>query len=232
MAREELVSTKFNVWWVLCAALIAVVLVGAVAIGFFAGRNQDSKAEEQQPAPTSAGGAPSAAAGGACGVPADDQDYPTEAPETNWELYKNVASVPTSQTYGPTKKDGAFWKCFARSPKGALFASFNLSQAFVTGKVYEAAVDTPGAKDIYDENSAVADSEGAAVEVAGFQIESYTETDATIVLLLKVNGQLGQSPMNLVWDESADDWRWDVENTSPPEPVENDDGFTSWSPRG
>lgn len=230
MAREEPFSTKFNVWWVLCAALVAVVLVGGIAIGFFAGRKQDSNAAEEQPAPTSAEGASST--GGACNVPADDQTYPTEAPETKWELYENVASVPTSQTYGPMKKDGAFWQCFAHSPKGALFASFNLSQAFVGGKVYEAAVDTPGAKDIYDENDAVASSEGAAVEVAGFQIESYSETEATIVLLLKVNGQLGSSPMTLIWDDAADDWRWDVENTPPPEPVESDDGFTTWSPRG
>lgn len=232
MAKEEPVSAKFNVWWVLCAGLVALVLVGGIAIGFFAGRNHDTKAENGQPAPTSAEGASSSETGGPCGVSADDQDYPTEAPDSDWKLYKNVVSLPVSTDYGPTKTNGDLWTCFAHSPKGALFASINLTTAFITGRQYEAAVDTPAARDMFDENNAVSSSEGSTVEIAGFQIESYTESEATVVLLLTVNGQLGSMSPRLVWDATADDWRWDAEVTDPPEPVETDEGFTPWSPRG
>lgn len=232
MAREPF-SPQFNVWWALSAALVALVLVGGIAIGLFIGRDRNDDAQSEDVAPAQSAGTTAPSPGnGECAVAADDQNYPVEAPDTEWKLYANVASVPTSTKYGPLKTDGDFWRCYAHSPTGALFASFNLSQAFVTGKVYEAAVDTPAARDIFDENSAVAETEGASVEVAGFQIESYTESEATIVLLLNVNGQLGSSPMSLIWDSAADDWRWDVENTPPPEPVENADGFTPWSPRG
>ena len=74
-------------------------------------------------------------------------------------------------------------------------------------------------------------AEGSAVEVAGFKIESYSESEATVILLSTSMGNWEQSP-ELVWDDSAGDWRWDAENTAPPEPVESDDGFTTWSPRG
>lgn len=231
MSKEPF-STNFNIWWVLSAALIAGILVfGGIFLGM--NWNSDDKSEEAAPKPAeTTAAAPDDESEGACDVASDDQEYPTKAPDTEWELYENVASVPTSNTYGPTKKDGEFWQCYAHSPKGALFASFGLSQAFTTGQVYEAAVDTPGARDIFDENSAVQDSEGAAVEVAGFKIDSYSDTEATVVLLVNVNGQLGTSPIQLVWDESAGDWRWDAENTPPPEQVDSDEGFTTWSPRG
>ena len=231
MSKEPF-STRFNTWWVLSAALIAAILVfGGIFLGM--NWNSDDKDEEAatKPVETTAA-APADDKSGACDVSADDQAYPTKAPDTKWELYENVTSVPTSSIYGPTKKDGAFWHCFARSPSGALFASINLTTAFITGHEYQAAVDTPGARDMFDENSAVADSEGSTVEVAGFQIESYSESEATVTLLLDINGQLGSMSPQLVWDDSAGDWRWDAENTAPPEPVDNDDGFTTWSPRG
>lgn len=149
MAREPF-SSQFNVWWVLSAALIALVLVGGVVVGIVVGRGQsnDNDAAEQSPAgettmATNSGNGP-------CSVPANDQDYPIDAPETKWELYENVVTVPTSPTYGPMKREGAFWQCYARSPKGALFAAYNLSQAFTVGGVYDAAVDSPAAKDLLE----------------------------------------------------------------------------------
>lgn len=231
MSKEPF-STNFNIWWVLSAALIAGILVfGGIFLGM--NWNSDDQGDETatKPVETTAE-TPDDNNSGGCDVSADDQSYPTKAPDTNWELYENVTSVPTSSTYGPAKKDGAFWHCFAHSPSGALFASINLTTAFITGHEYQAAVDTPGAQDMFDENSSVADSEGSAVEVAGFQIESYSESEATVTLLLDINGQRGTMSPELVWDDSAGDWRWDAENTAPPEPVENDDGFTTWSPRG
>lgn len=231
MSKEPF-STQFNTWWVLSAALIAGVLVfGGIFLGM--NWNSDDKDDEAAPKPVeTTAPAPKDEGGGGCNVPADDQQYPTKAPESKWELYENVTSLPTSSSYGPTQKDGAFWHCFAHSPTGALFASINLTTAFITGHEYQAAVDTPGAREIFDENSSVADSEGSAVEIAGFQIESYSDSAATVKLLVNVNGQLGSMPTELVWDKDADDWRWDAENMTPPEPVENDDGFTPWSPRG
>lgn len=231
MAREEPFSTKFNVWWVLSAALVALVLVGGIALGFFAGRNHEDDQGEPQPESSEAADTDTSQAGGACGVPADDQDYPVEAPESKWEAYKNGITVPTSQTYGPTKRDGNFWKCYAHSPTGALFAAFNLSQAFLNGGVYEAAVDSPEAKEFFDEESSVSSEDKTMVELAGFQIVSYEEDTASVDLLLRGSDANASLVVDLVWDEAEDDWRWDAGTVSPPEAVEDTSAYTSWSPR-
>lgn len=231
MAREEPFSTKFNVWWVLSAALVALVLVGGIALGFFAGRSNGEKTGEQEPAPSQSDTTATSPTGGPCGVPADDQDYPVEAPETKWELYSNVVTVPTSNTYGPTKREGDFWQCYAHSPKGALFAAFNLSQAFTTGGVYEAAVDSPMAKELYESESQADSSQTTFPEVAGFSIDSYSDSKATISLLFKSADVDANATIELVWDETADDWRWDAENSPEPGPVEDTSKYTAWSPR-
>lgn len=232
MAKEPF-NTQFNVWWVLSAALLAIVLVAGILIGIFVGR--DTGGSDQAQKPPAESGATTAAApadsGGNCNVPSDDQDYPVEAPGTKWELYKNVVSLPTSETYGPTKREGAFWQCYAHSPKGALFASFNLSQAFTTGGVYEAAVDTPGAKEIFESEANIDSSASVLPELAGFKIDSYSESAATISLLFKSGDMYGNATVELVWDNEAGDWRWDAENSPEPEAVEDTDQYTMWGPR-
>ena len=162
----------------------------------------------------------------------DDQDYPTEAPGAEWKLYKKTLCRSRSLLPMGQPKRMALFGVASLAPKGALFASINLTTAFITGRLYEAAVDSPGAREIFDGNE-VSGSEGSAVEIAGFQIESYSESEATVVLLLNINGQLGTMSADLVWDDAADDWRWDAENMEPPEPEadQDPDQYTMWGPR-
>lgn len=233
MATKEPFNTQFNMWWVLSAALVVIVLVAGIFIGIFVGRDTDSSGQSEE-APGTSGSATEAAPpanSGACDVPSDDQDYPVEAPDTKWELYKNVVSLPTSETYGPTKREGDFWQCYAHSPKGALFAAFNLSQAFTTGGVYDAAVDTPEAKQIFEEEANTDSSSSVLPELAGFKIDSYSESAATISLLFKSGDMNGNATVELIWDDEAGDWRWDAQNSPEPEPVEDTDQYTMWGPR-
>lgn len=229
MAREPF-SPQFNVWWVLSAALVAIVLLGGIAIGVFVGRGQSEPDQAAEQTPSSAG-TTGANPGGVCNVPADDQDYPLEAPETKWELYQNVVSVPTSDEYGPLKREGAFWQCYARSPKGALFAAFNLSQAFTLGDVYDAAVDSPGAKELFAQQAEVPKQDRTILEVSGFQIVNYDTNQATVSLLMTNSGTEGTVDIPLIWDETAGDWRWDAANTTPPAPAEDTSGYIPWGPR-
>lgn len=229
MAKEPF-SSEFNVWWVLSAILVVLVLVGGIFIGVVVGRGQGDADQTADPAPSSDQTA-TVNSDGACDVPSGDQDYPVEAPETQWEAYTNGITVPTSENYGPTKRDGNFWQCYSHSPKGALFAAFNLSQAFLNGGVYAASVDSPEAKQFFDQESSIAAEDKTLVELAGFQIVSYEPSRASVDLLLRGSDANAKLVVDLIWDEEADDWRWDAGNVSPPEAVTDTSRYTSWSPR-
>lgn len=82
MSKEPF-STSFNTWWVLSAALIAGVLVfGGIFLGM--NWNSDDKDDEAEPKPVeTTAAAPNDEGGGACNVPADNQQYPTKPRSTD-----------------------------------------------------------------------------------------------------------------------------------------------------
>src|SRR5690625_252588 len=116
MAETE--KSPFNKWWFAAAGFMVLVLLAAVFIGIQIGSSNgddvQSEASATAPAPEEGqpdqGEDPAPAEGGEdreCGALSENQDYPTEAPPTEWEVYGSTSlTVPVSDEYGPLKRDG------------------------------------------------------------------------------------------------------------------------------
>lgn len=208
-------------WFIAAGIFVAIVLVGGAVFGgltYFLGP-KDSNAEPQ-PEESSVVEFPTAQEsdagavdqGGKCDVPSEDQAYPVEAPETTWEMYENVVMVPTSETFGPTKREGKFWQCYAHSPTGALFATVNLSMVFLDGGIKEAAVPSVTADDMFaQEQEAKDNGGGSSTTPSGYQFLEYTDQKATIDLLFQDGDYVGTMRLVVVWVPEAADWRLDWE---------------------
>ena len=92
MAETESKS-PFNVWWFGAGAFVILVLIGGVLLGFQLGSSNDGEpaaAEspaEEVPGPATDETQASDTEARECGSLSDSQDYPTEAPPTEWETY-------------------------------------------------------------------------------------------------------------------------------------------------
>ena len=77
-----------------------------------------------------------------------DESFPTEAPEFTWEDFEGTdgLALPVSDEHGPAVQEDGFWRCFSQTPAGAAFAAPSLFLDFVVSREYEAAVDSPGAR--------------------------------------------------------------------------------------
>lgn len=200
--------SPFTLWWAAAGIFLILVLAGGAFIGFQLGRSggEPETAPTQPPQTNSNGGAAQPAGG--CDVPADNQDYPTSAPETQWELYQDRFTMPVSPEFGPTIKDGDFWRCYAHSPTGAVFAGIGLSGMFSVGLVYEAAEDSAGAQQAF-ETEQNAGGGNQLADVTGFRVDSYSEDAATVTYSAAAGEAEGTMEISLVWDETASDWRLD-----------------------
>lgn len=229
-------KNPFNVWWAAAAGFLVLVVVGAVVLGFQLGRSgggDDTTTAEtappESPEPDAGNNETEVAGGGdrACGALSEDDDYPTEAPPTEWETYgSSTFTVPVSEEYGPLKRDGEVWECYARSPKGAVYAGLGLGAAFTAGGQYEAAVDTPQAEAAFEQEQQTSQSSYPAW--SAFSIEEYSDTNARIAYYGEQGAAAGVFTVSVSWDESADDWRLDLTRPISFDEHATPDSFVQW----
>lgn len=197
-------------WWV-AGGLLVVLLVGII-VGVILWPRDTTAAPENTTTPSATDQASTSApaqAGAACQASNADQAVPSEAPDTVWKTHPDQMLVPTSETYGPSTQDGDLWSCFERSPTGAVFAGPNLLAAMSQGEA-EAAVPGPGRDKVVEEiASAGSDYERPVVE--GFRVLAADENNATINYWMTGEGTTASYGLDLVWDESAGDWRLNFE---------------------
>lgn len=239
MAETESKS-PFNIWWVAAAGFLVLVVVGAVVLGFQLGRSDDGEPTAAETTPTEApmaGGGETEAAGGEteaaggqdreCGALSDDQDYPTEAPPTEWETYGSSSmTVPVSDEYGPLKRDGALWECYAHSPTGAVYAGLGLIASFSIGGEYDAAIDSPQAESALEEQAAEA---GVSFpSFSGFRIDEYSDEAARITYYGEQGEYTVGISFSVKWDVQADDWRLDWSRPDGFEENPSSDQFVMW----
>lgn len=163
-----------------------------------------------------------------------DDSFPTEAPEFAWEDFEGSGgfAVPVSEEHGPAVQEDGFWRCFSQTPSGAAFAAEILLLDFVVSREYEAAIDSPGAREV------LAQGEGEDTEeyydgvlMRGFRIVDFSDEEATVQVwtsLPEMSAE-GSDELTLLWDAEANDWRLDLASGDIPfTMLDNTADFTEW----
>jgi len=148
-----------------------------------------------------------------CGLPGfETESNLTAASDTKWELVGTVAA-PTDPKVGPGKIDSdGFRSCYAHTPEGALFAAVNYVALASDSRNIPKLPDliAPGK----GKDAALAQSTDAPtpsttrLQVAGFKINSYNGSDATVDVVWAVTSQgnaLVSFPTVLRW--TGGDWK-------------------------
>lgn len=163
-----------------------------------------------------------------------DSAFPTEAPEFAWEDYDEVGdlALPVSDEHGPAVQEDGFWRCFSQTPAGAAFAAPSLFLSFVVGREYDAAVDSPGARQAVPQESVEDSADGLdGTLVRGFRIVDSSAEEATVRVWLGNPEFSADSAYDftLLWDEEANDWRLDLASGEAPFNIlEETSDFTEW----
>lgn len=188
-----------------------IVVLGLVLI--FSGSDEGSEGANSPPKQTTTATTTDAkaASDSSCGLPAGDQEVPTEAPAgTRWELVGKMIAPTAPTAIGPGQGVGGVRTCFQRSPVGALYAAVNFwatLTARTEAETYrELAVESPER----DRAIAAATEEKlAGLQVAGFAFSSYEPDRASVRLAFRMeDGRLVSADTPLTWNDG--DWRYKI----------------------
>lgn len=208
-----------------------VVVAGLVLIGVRAFTGSDGNASPETIA--TATSKPSGSSS-ACGLPDGNQTVPATAPRTSWSFIGMIA-VPRSSLIGPGSKTDALSTCFARSPKGALFAAATLlAETYPDDKRAEAAarariVPNDALKAAL---AAPSKTDRFPSQIVGYKFVDYTADRASLTIASRLTagpkaGGIGALTMTMVWHKG--DWWWELQESTSATAIATLDGFVKWS---
>ncbi|MBN9748646.1 hypothetical protein DMP23_47560 [Amycolatopsis sp. A1MSW2902] len=217
-------------WWYFAAAIVLVVVAGLVWVLLPSGRDSTSG---QEPA-VSAGPPPLTGDGGwndtGCAGTSGSAEVPTSGPKVAWRA-EDLASIPTSPDYGPTRTVGPVHSCFQHSPTGALMAATVILEGLAapaTATQVANAGMTPGpGRDATI--ASTSDAKPSALTPIGFSFGA-CQPDRCQLSLLLTDGAYGQFALSMVWRDR--DWKIDGAG-GPVQPVASQtmpSGFVPWGP--
>jgi hypothetical protein len=214
---------------------VVLVTVASLVLG-----NSGGQQATQQPPPAPATAAPTstavAAGGGALKQPSDP-DYLTAAPAAMRFQDVGGAALPFSPVDGPLRINGPLAAGYSHTPQGAVLAAMQLliRLAYLPGwaqVMTEQTVWEGPARDkaITQRNSTPqwtpAEIAAQIMTPIGFRVESYTPSQATIVLLVKKSDQEGYDAPRVVVAWAQGDWKFTVTDASGSIPVDSTVGYT------
>lgn len=201
-------------------ALVLVLIAAVIVIAFLprGGDEPDAGSTEPTNGTTTSAPAPTAddTEESICGLPGNDATALGAAPENDWELVGTIVVPTDPETAGPgIEEEDGFRACFAQTPTGALFAATNLmglgssddqalqlkftQQLTVPGVGQDAALESIEGRDSLD-------SSGSSLQIAGFQLLSYTDEAANVDIAFRIdNGAIGHAVLPLRWVDG--DWK-------------------------
>lgn len=232
--------------WIVSAGFL-LALLGVAGVSVIAGGDDGGSGEGGAPSPSeSASGRPGAGEGRSDARPAGcrtddgDQSTPTKAPkDLRWKVVDSVG-VPVSKSAGPLRFDGPVWSCFARTPAGAVMAVHAISSQ-MGGEGWKEVADRQlaegGGREAFVERRSNVRSEsssaapGSRGTYAGFSVLSYSEEQATVMVLVRLpTGKHGGLSMSVVWEDG--DWKLRPQSngslTSSISEVSGTQGFVTW----
>lgn len=238
--RADEKSTWTQPGFIAAAAVVAIIVLLGIILAFTGGSESDALAPTTpSPAPVS-GTAPAADPdASACGLPPGSQSVPTATPRARWELVGQVAAPTAPNTVGPAKVERGLRSCFARSPKGALFAAVNVIAMTADPKrreifVRNLTVPGIGRDRALAQRSSDAPNASTALQVVGFQIRDYLKDSAVVDLAFRVDtgNQAGTVHLPLAMRWLDGDWKLALPDTGQPfdgmARLPSTDGYIAW----
>lgn len=242
-SEEEPVGETSGPSWTLIGAVLVVGLV--VAMGVILSvqglRSDDDRPVVSSPSSSSRASTTSEGSGASvCGLPGHESTGTvTRAPKATWRLVGSIAA-PQVEGAGPGKidSDGFGW-CHARTPTGAVVSAAETLPFTATNEVRiksleKSAVPGPGRTAALKEarSSDVEDlPAGERVQVAGFKLVSYSDTEAVVDVAAESDGRYFSQTVDLRWVDG--DWKYKLSDsgdfTSRSLEIPNLSGYVEWS---
>lgn len=170
-----------------------------------------------------------------CSLPDGDQKIPNSAPPVDEWVDVNGVGVPTSKAYGPEKREGNLFGCYAHSPTGALFAMVYImgGSGHVNG-FFEAWLTPEDLATVPADDREPGGGNGGTAALRGFRFSSATKDKVVADLAWDVttsDGKSGTMVKRFVVKWDTDHWAMDLEMLDTPasNAPTNLEGFTLWS---
>lgn len=235
MAREN-DNGGLNVWWFAAGGFLLVVVIATVLAVLWPADDGPSASKTQSSEESATAGEESPGAGGAasggnespsddaastdsssgdsCEVPDGSSDFPATAPDFEWQDHPIGLSLPVSDEHGPASMEEGYWHCTSHTSAGAVFAGPALLASFSNG-TYEAAVDTPSAREVFDTEQSLSSSADAVFR--GYQVVQSSDQSATVDYWVQPESMQADMSfrLHLIWDEGTRDWKLDLKNGQP-----------------
>lgn len=230
-------------WFIPAAVVVALVIILVIVLSIanlLGGSKSTSPASTPHPSQTTAATVP-ASAQSVCGLKGyETTNTLTAAPKTTWQLVGTAAAPTDKKGAGPgvVAPDG-FRSCYAHNSAGALFAAANFAVLGTDATLYQQmpalVLPGPGKDAITKKEQANGGSPSTGsprAQIAGFKIDSYSATNATVDLALNYSdGTIASAPLKLEWSEQ--DWKIVLTDNGsfplPPIQLQNLGGYTPWS---
>lgn len=229
---------KVSLLAVSIGAIAVIALVVGLVVIFMTGRNAPDTPATAGPTDTATPDSEDPDAS-VCGLNTvvETNTIDTVAPPTEWEWLESTFITAENHVDGPAvvEENGVRY-CYAQTPTGVLFAANNygaLGQVLPASEFAEHALVAGPFRDQVIHDTTSPKPIPQQVDPAGYRLTSYTPTNATVEIVLSVDGKLVASKFELRWEEG--DWRYvplsdgtlAVSNTT----IDSLAGYVPWSPR-
>ena len=229
--------------WVIVAIFLAVVLVGggiAAVVGAVNGNRNTADPTPSRSASSTSDSVP-ASAKSTCGLKGyETTSSLTAAPKAKWDLVGTIAAPSDPKGTGPgvTSSDGVR-SCYSHTAEGALYAIVNYYAQATDARLLPHIADlvAPGeGKDAALKKAAgdSADASTTRLQVAGFKVNNYSTSEATIDVVWTVTSEdntLVSMPMVMKWVDG--DWKVEVTASGDfpftASAVQSLGGYTPWA---
>ena len=240
--EEESSESQGPSWTLIGAALVVGVVVAMGAILSVQGlRDDDADGKATSTASSSATSlAESESSTSVCGLAGHETSGTvSRAPKATWRLAGAIAA-PHVEGAGPGKVDAdGFGWCHARTPTGAVVAAAETLPFTATNELRIKSLTRSAApgrgRDVALREARSSNAEevpaGDRVQIAGFTLVSYTDTEAVVDVAAESDGRYFSQTVDLRWVEG--DWKYKLSDagdfTSQGREIPNLSGYVEWS---
>lgn len=246
-----------SVWWaapkfVVSAVAVILLVIAGIILFVVVGNDEQSDAAPPAPTPTTSPSSSSTpttsttSEESVCGLDATGGTTLTAAPaDVEWEFLGGIAA-PKSTEHGPGVVDEqtGVRSCYSHTPEGALLAVTGMFAAsgdteLLLDTTQALVIDGPGKQVTVsglEERISSGNTTSIPIEVSGFRLLSYSESEATVEVVLAGDSGDGKvyqtTAANVVWQDG--DWYFQVNDDGSGGPIDglisDLSGYIPWGP--